>query len=276
MAQLSIVQIVGALTSQPSAGVQATPCWTEALNLYAQYTYAGFKSAGPSVASTLMAPYVVPFEGIANGRLFAMRVSSGSVQVLVTSDAGTDQAYDCDDMLILSAVGQGREFAIGQARRHGRRALRARRRPQLAPGGAAPLTAPRAGSGVYLLRDTTTLAPEDPMSTRGTLNAADPNRTDAALNSIRFGSVLNMLLAAAAYTETGVSPSSSVATLANQPESLLDVFATAGTTTGRKTVLKGPISGVGALVPTTGQCVWDGNKKVLFASADAVSAAKFA
>jgi hypothetical protein len=63
--------------------------------------------------------------------------------------------------------------------------------------------------------------------------------------------------------------------LANQPSTLFSINATTATATGEKEVLTGPITGSQAIVPTAGQAVWDGGKKVLFATADVVTAAKF-
>lgn len=111
------------------------------------------------------------------------------------------------------------------------------------------------------------------MSLKDVLNTADPNREDDAFRELGIGSVLNLLLRTQTATESGVTVTSSVMTLANQPEFLLDVNATAGTTTGRKKLRKGPITGPQKITPATGECVWDGGKKILFATVDAVTTA---
>lgn len=113
------------------------------------------------------------------------------------------------------------------------------------------------------------------MATRDILNQASPNNICDALRDIGFGELINTVIAGLTATETGVSATSSLGVLANQP-SVKPFFinATTATTTGMKKVLVGPISGPSALVPAAGQCVWDGGKNILFASVDAVTAFK--
>lgn len=113
------------------------------------------------------------------------------------------------------------------------------------------------------------------MAIRDTLNAADANRLPAAFSKIGFGDLVNTLMSAIANTESGVAATANVAPLANQPSYLWKVNATAGGVTGVKKLLKGPITGTNAIVPLTGQACWDGAKKVLFATADAVTTAAF-
>lgn len=110
---------------------------------------------------------------------------------------------------------------------------------------------------------------------RDSLNTADPNRIPDVLRTLQFGEVFNLLLSQLTATETGVTPASNVATLAAQPTALILINGTAGTSTGIKTLLRGQISGPGAIVPAPGQAVWDGGKKVLFNAADAITAAAF-
>jgi len=110
---------------------------------------------------------------------------------------------------------------------------------------------------------------------RDTLNLGDANRLSAAFAKIGLGDLLNLLITAMTATEAGVTVTTNKATLANQPSSLYQINATAGTTTGIKKLLRGPITGANAIVPLTGQAVWDGNVSVLFATADAVTAASF-
>ena len=109
---------------------------------------------------------------------------------------------------------------------------------------------------------------------RDSLNSGDPNRIADVFRKIGFGDLLNALVSALSATETGLSASTNVVTLANQPSFLPSkVNATAGTTTGVKTVRQGAISGPNAVAPVTGECVWDGGKKILFAAVDAVTTA---
>lgn len=113
------------------------------------------------------------------------------------------------------------------------------------------------------------------MSTRDVLNAANPNNVIDALRDIGLGELLNALINAMASTETGVSVTANVMTLANQPSvKPFEVEATTGTTLGKKKVFQGPITGPQAIVPAAGQVVWDGGTKILFASVDAITVAK--
>jgi len=113
------------------------------------------------------------------------------------------------------------------------------------------------------------------MSIRDDLNKADPNRAWDMLRQMGLGDVLNMLITAKAVTEATITVTSNVATLANQPSFLLQINATTATATGVKKLLQGPITGAGAIVPKAGEAVWDGAKKVLFNTVDAVTAASF-
>jgi len=113
------------------------------------------------------------------------------------------------------------------------------------------------------------------MSLRDTLNLGDANRTPAVFSKLLLGDVLNLLITALAVTESAITVTANVATLANTPSTLLQINATAGTTTGVKKLLRGPVTGATAIVPLTGQAVWDGGVKVLFSTVDAVTAASF-
>jgi hypothetical protein len=111
------------------------------------------------------------------------------------------------------------------------------------------------------------------MSLRDDLNTSLPGRIADAQRSVGFGDALNAALKGLAFTETGVVPAANVGTLANQPSTLFRVLATAETgTVHEKLLLRGPIAGQGAITPPAGACVWDGAKKILFNSVDAVTA----
>lgn len=113
------------------------------------------------------------------------------------------------------------------------------------------------------------------MTLRAELNKSDPNRTPDVGREVQMGELMTLLIAGLTPTETGVVPSSDVATLAAQPNAMFQIDATAGTVTGIKKLLKGPITGEDAVVPKTGEAVWDGGLQVLFNAADAVTAASF-
>jgi hypothetical protein len=112
------------------------------------------------------------------------------------------------------------------------------------------------------------------MTMRDELNKCNLNRLDELMsNGCSLGEILTFLLKKATAIESGVTPSSNIATLANIPSAMFQVNATAATTTGIKTLRKGVI---GTDVPATGECVWQpGTKRVAFAAVDAVTAASF-
>lgn len=110
------------------------------------------------------------------------------------------------------------------------------------------------------------------MALRQVMNTNNPNQLSDALKDLPLGELLTFLIKGATPTQTGVVPSSNVATLAAVATGMFQVNATTATVTGIKTLLRGKISGTGALVPATGECVWDGANKLLFAAADAVTA----
>lgn len=113
------------------------------------------------------------------------------------------------------------------------------------------------------------------MSLRDVLNASDPNRNDSALQELAQGDLLNLIIKGLTPTESAVTVTSNVATLAATPATFLDINAVGGTTQGRKKLRKGPITGPQKITPATGEAVWDGATKVLFATVDAVSSANF-
>lgn len=114
------------------------------------------------------------------------------------------------------------------------------------------------------------------MSLRDVLNTANPNNVIDALRDIGLGELVNAWINGMTSTETGITVTSNVATLAGQPSVRpFECEATAGTTLGKKQVLWGPTTGPNAIVPATGQCVWNGGTSILFASVDAVTTAKF-
>ena len=112
-------------------------------------------------------------------------------------------------------------------------------------------------------------------SLREVLNGGNPNEVFDAMVRGRLGDMLAYACSKMGFTETGISVTSNVATLANTPKALFQCVVASGTTTGVKKLRKGPVSGTGALVPATGECVWDGGTKVLFAAADVAATASF-
>jgi hypothetical protein len=114
------------------------------------------------------------------------------------------------------------------------------------------------------------------MSTlRSDLNDSSPNQLADTRRRVQSGDLMTLLIKSLTATEAGVVPAAHVATLAATPTSLYQINATAGAVTGIKKLRRGPITGSGAILPATGEAVWDGGVKVLFNVADAVTAASF-
>lgn len=115
---------------------------------------------------------------------------------------------------------------------------------------------------------------------RDTLNSGNLNQIADAAKACGLGEALSYLLAKASYTETGITVTANVATLANAPTSqglfqCVVASVSGGSATGAKKLRKGPITGAGAITPNAGECVWDGGVKVLFAAADKAATASF-
>ena len=113
-------------------------------------------------------------------------------------------------------------------------------------------------------------------SVRDQLNGVETaNNLPDLCASIGLGEILSYVISKLGYTDTGTAVTSNVVTLSAQPtaQGLLQVVAASGTVTGAKKLRQGPISGANALVPATGECVWDGAVSVLFAAVDAVATA---
>lgn len=122
------------------------------------------------------------------------------------------------------------------------------------------------------------------MSIRSELNNQSLGRLCANLQELQLGELLNLALAGVAYNEVaspgvGLTVTNKVATLGTKPTQILMANAmtvSGNSATGIKKVLYGPVTGTAAVVPASGQCVWDGNVSVLFAASDLVATAEFA
>ena len=110
---------------------------------------------------------------------------------------------------------------------------------------------------------------------RNDLNDGNLNQIADEFRQIKMGELVSLLISKLGFTETDVVPSANVATLANQPSAIFQVNAGTATVTGVKKLLKGPITGPRAIVPATGECVWDGGLHVLCAAVDAVTKVSF-
>ena len=107
------------------------------------------------------------------------------------------------------------------------------------------------------------------------LDSGNANNLADACAKLGVGTLLAYAISKMGYTDTGTAIVSDVVTLTAQPvaNGLFKVVAATGTVTGMKKLRRGPISGAGAIVPATGECVWDGGLHVLFAAVDAVATA---
>lgn len=103
MAQSRIVGVTGALASGPaSSSLFGGDSRDDFLSLDFQATYGASKAGTISINSTDMSPKVFDLEGIVKGRVFALRVLSGTVVKVILTFAGIgDQTYLVDDELIL-------------------------------------------------------------------------------------------------------------------------------------------------------------------------------
>lgn len=110
---------------------------------------------------------------------------------------------------------------------------------------------------------------------RATMNQGEAQRLADIDRDVGIGDLVNALINAMSNTETSVTVTTNVATLANKPAYLLDAKVSAGTSTGSKMILKVSNAYLTANNPAAGTCFWDGNTKVKFASADAATAAHF-
>lgn len=113
------------------------------------------------------------------------------------------------------------------------------------------------------------------MALRDTLNQSGSNQLADAFRDIKIGELLSYIVALLGFTETGITVTANIATLANAPTAMFQLTAATGTVTGVKKMLRGPISGEDAVIPITGEAVWDGGTRVLFAAADVVATASF-
>ncbi len=109
------------------------------------------------------------------------------------------------------------------------------------------------------------------MNLRDALNQAGPNSLGSLLQQLKFGEAMAVVFEEAADTES-IAVTSNVATLGATPSCApFQVNGSAGAHTGIKVVRRGPITGEGALLPQSGEVIWDGGTKLLFSSYDAIT-----
>lgn len=108
------------------------------------------------------------------------------------------------------------------------------------------------------------------MSVQAALNSGNPNQLGDACAASQLGNVLGYLISKATATQSGATVTSYLtATLSAQPVALMQVVGiTAGAARTIMKLRKGPITGANALVPASGEVIWDGGTGLLFAAAD--------
>ena len=107
------------------------------------------------------------------------------------------------------------------------------------------------------------------------MNQGEPGRLADLDRDVQAGEFVNAMINAMTATESGVSVTTNVATLAATPVVLWDAKATTATHTGSKQVLKVSNAFLTANNPATGTCYWDGGTKVKFSTVDAATVASF-
>lgn len=113
---------------------------------------------------------------------------------------------------------------------------------------------------------------------RGTMNQGEPARLADVDRDFQLGEVWNALIIAMAATESSVTVTSNVATLAHTPQQLLDcnvATVSSGSATGHKLLRKVSNAFLTNNDPPAGSCFWDGATKVKFSSSDLASTAHF-
>lgn len=134
----------------------------------------------------------------------------------------------------------------------------------------APATVPAATAAAVTATDATNPANAAYTQADQTALAALANSLKTQLNAL-ITDVAALRTAVSAInkhaTEVGVTVTTNVATLAALPSTVINVNATAGTTTGVKTLVRDP-----AHTLVAGEVYWDGKLTLTFAAADAVTA----
>ena len=112
MAQASTIWHSGAVTRQPVSSFPGGPSLSDMLNTSYQGTFGATKSAVLSVVgATVGSPYVLEMDSVVKARFIALRVVNGaSIQLQVTSPAGTLQTFVVSPLLLLTAQNPGGEI----------------------------------------------------------------------------------------------------------------------------------------------------------------------
>lgn len=107
----AIIGHTGSVSGTPAQATSGVPSLQEILNTSFTSTFASSKSARPAiVGATDASPFVLALETITKVRFMAMRVRGGTLKVVVTSAAGTDQAFNLSDVLVWHSPNSGDEL----------------------------------------------------------------------------------------------------------------------------------------------------------------------
>jgi hypothetical protein len=104
------VRVRGVVTFRPTLGGFTPPSSGDTLPLDVDCTYDDGKATNRTVVENVGAPYLIPLEGINAVRFFAIKVRGGTLTVLLTSTAGTDQALLVSDEFSISCPEVGSEY----------------------------------------------------------------------------------------------------------------------------------------------------------------------
>lgn len=110
MAQSSTVELTGVMTAKPASPSFGSCSAQELLPVSFCATYGSAKGGGISIASTDVAPFSLPFEGITKGRVFAMRLMSGATMKMLITTALGIATLPCSDEFVLHNPNPGDEF----------------------------------------------------------------------------------------------------------------------------------------------------------------------
>lgn len=114
MAQAATIKVIGAVTAQPQTASIYSCTLQELLPLQSEAVYEASRGTVTSVASTDLAPFSVPFEGITKGRLFALRLLAGvTMKVKVTTALGV-ATFPVSDLFLLHVPNPGDEVTAIQ------------------------------------------------------------------------------------------------------------------------------------------------------------------
>lgn len=110
----------GRVESDPPPG-RSTDALSQSVDLAFDETYDAVMAASLPIASTLLDPFVLPLGAVTKVRAVCVRVVDGaSVQVLVSSAAGNDQAIPVSDLVLVRAQNDGDQLTavkvVGTAR----------------------------------------------------------------------------------------------------------------------------------------------------------------